>query len=430
MIELRKLYNTACEAVQRAADAIEKADTSADMPALRTALDTAVAEATRCQQNLEASQVRAQFKPLASEPVKPSDPTHLGMGEKDLRGYSLVRAIRAAATGDWSQAGLEREASDEVAKQLNRSPQGFFVPTDVLVEKRDMVKGTGIHGGFLVETDLRSESFIDMLRNRMVVRQAGATVLSGLVGDVLIPRQTGGATAFWVAESGAPTETRQSVDQVALNPKTVGAFTDISRKLMLQASLDVESFVRRDLATVIALAIDLAALHGTGVANQPRGIASTAGVGAVVGGANGAVPTWAHVVGLETAVAIANADVANLAYITNARVRGRMKQTQKLATTDSVMLWDANASPLNGYPAHVTNQVASDLVRGTGTGLSAIFFGNWSDLLIGHWGTLDVLVDPYTGGTAGTVRVIALQDVDVAVRLPASFAVMLDAITT
>ncbi len=107
-----------------------------------------------------------------------------------------------------------------------------------------------------------------------------------------------------------------------------------------------------------------------------------------------------------------------------------MKQTQKLATTDSVMLWETNVSPLNGYPAHVTNQVASDLTRGTGTGLSAIFFGNWSDLLIGHWGTLDILVDPYTGGTAGTVRVIALQDVDVAVRQPASFSVMLDAITT
>ncbi len=94
------------------------------------------------------------------------------------------------------------------------------------------------------------------------------------------------------------------------------------------------------------------------------------------------------------------------------------------------MLWDANASPLNGYPVHVTNQVASNLTRGSGTGLSAVFFGNWSDLIIGQWGTLDILVDPYTGGTAGSVRVIVAQDVDVAVRHPASFAVMLDAITT
>ncbi|MBT9156750.1 MAG: hypothetical protein DDT37_01738 [Firmicutes bacterium] len=427
MSELRKLYNTACEAVQTAADAIEKASASADMAPLRAALDTAVAEATRCRSNLEAAQVRTQFKAIS---FKLAAPTTLGMSDKDLRGYSLIRAIRAASTGDWSQAELEREASDAVAKMVNRSPQGFFVPTDVLIEKRDLTKGVFVQGGALVETDLRAESFIDMLRNRMVVRQAGATVLSGLVGDVAIPRQTGGATAFWVAESGAPAETRQSVDQVALSPKTVGAFTDISRKLLLQSSIDVDRFVRSDLATVIALAIDLAALHGTGVANQPRGIASTAGIGVVIGGANGAVPSWAHVVGLETAVAIPNADVGSLAYITNARVRGRMKTTQKVATTDSVMLWETNVSPLNGYPAHVTNQVASDLTRGTGSGLSAIFFGNWADLIIGHWGTLDVLVDPYTGGAAGTVRVIALQDVDIVVRQPASFSAMLDAITT
>ncbi|MBT9154932.1 MAG: hypothetical protein DDT39_01618 [Firmicutes bacterium] len=199
---------------------------------------------------------------------------------------------------------------------------------------------------------------------------------------------------------------------------------------MLQSSIDVDNFVRSDLATVLALAIDLAALHGTGVANQPRGIANTTGIGVVIGGVNGAVPTWANVVGLETAAAILNADVGSLSYITNARVRGRMKTTQKVATTDSVMLWETNVSPLNGYPVHVTNQVRSDLTRGTGTGLSAIFFGNWADLLIGQWGTLDILVDPYTGGTSGTVRVIALQDVDVAVRQPASFSAMLDAITT
>ncbi|MBT9156870.1 MAG: hypothetical protein DDT37_01861 [Firmicutes bacterium] len=190
MSELRKLYDTACDAVQIAADAIEKADASADMALLRTTLDVAITEATRLRANMEAAQVRTQFMPIASEPAKQADPTKLGMSDTDLRGYSLIRAIRAAATGDWSQAGLERDASDEIAKRLNRSPQGFFVPTDVLIEKRDMVKGTSIHGGFLVETDLRPESFIDMLRNRMIVRQAGATVLSGLVGRSYCPKRT------------------------------------------------------------------------------------------------------------------------------------------------------------------------------------------------------------------------------------------------
>ena len=429
-MNLLEMYNRACAAVQVAAEAIEKAEVGADVGVLKNALDAAVTEATRCRANLDAAQaatqMRAQFMPIAAEMAKPNDPTLLDMDGKDVRAYSLVRAIHAASINNWSGAGLEREASHEVAKRLGRSPQGFFVPLDVQTEKRVVLDS--IQGRPTIATELLTQNFIDLLRNRMMVHAAGATVMSGLVGDVAIPRQTGGATAFWVAEGGAPTVTRQTTDQVALNPKTVGAFTDISRKLLNQASLDVEAFVRTDLATVLALAIDFAALHGTGASNQPRGIANTAGIGAVVGGANGLAPNWAHIVGLETEVAIDNADVGSLSYVTNARVRGRLRTTSK-AGTDPIMVWEGNTEPVNGYRAFVTNQVRSDLVRGSGTNLSAIFFGNWSDLIIGQWGTLDVLVDPFTGGTSGTVRVIALQDVDVAVRQPMSFAAMLDAIT-
>lgn len=429
-MNLREMYAAACAAVQSAADAIERAEAGADMGVLKNTLDVAVTEATRCKANLEmaesAAQARAHFKPIAAEAAKPSDPTLIGMDNKDVRRYSLTRAIMASAAKDWRGAELEREASEEVAKQLGRSPQGFFVPSDVQTEKRVVLDSTG--GRPTIATELLAQSFIDLLRNRMMVRAAGATVLNGLVGDVAIPRQTGGATAFWVAEGGAPTVTRQTVDQVTLNPKTVGAFTDISRRLLGQSSLDVENFVRTDLATVLALAIDFAALHGTGASNQPRGIANTAGIGAVIGGVNGLAPNWAHIVNLETEVAIDNADIGTMSYMTNARVRGQLKTTSK-AGTEAVMVWGENAEPLNGYRAFVTNQVRSDLTRGTGTNLSAIFFGNWADLIIGQWGTLDILVDPYTGGTSGTVRVIALQDVDVAVRQPMSFAAMLDAIT-
>ncbi len=352
----------------------------------------------------------------------------IGMSEGEVRRYSLLRAIRAAASNDWSQAGLELEASRVVAQRVGRPPQGFYVPYD-WAEARDLVKGTSSAGGYLVSTDLLAQSFVDLLRNRMVVRAAGATVLSGLVGDVAIPKQTGGATAYWVAEGGAPTESQQTVAQVAMTPKTVGAYTDISRKLLLQASIDVEAFVRRDLATVVALALDYAALHGTGTSNQPAGIAATSGIGLVDGGANGAAPTWAHVVQLETEVAVDNADIGSLAYITNAKVRGKLKQTEKASGT-GLWVWTEGNTPVNGYPAYVTNQVRSDLTDGTGTNLSAIFFGNWADLILGMWGVLDVLVDPYTGGTSGTVRVVVLQDVDIAVRHAESFSAMLDAITS
>lgn len=359
------------------------------------------------------------------------DDGNIGMTEADLRRYSLVRAIGAAASGDWRGAEMEREASEAVAKRTGRAPTGFFVPSDV--QKRDLLVGTPSAGGYTVGTDLLSQSFVDLLRNRMMVRAAGATVLAGLTGNVAIPTQTGGATAYWVAENGAPTESQETVGQVALAPKTVGAFTDFSRKLLKQSSLDVEALVRNDLANVLALAIDAAALHGSGSGNQPTGIAATSGIGSVAGGTNGLAPAWSHVVALETEVAVDNADVGRLAYMSNAKVRGKLKGTPRTVTYGDIMIWEPNAgnTPVNGYPCYVTNQVSSTLTKGSSSGVcSAIFFGNWGDLLIGMWGGLDILVDPYTGGTAGTIRVVALQDVDVAVRHAESFAAMLDALTT
>jgi HK97 family phage major capsid protein len=379
-------------------------------------------------ENLEQAAGRAGERQLVTD-------GQIGMSRDELRRYSIVRAINAAASQDWRNAQLEREASEATAKRMGRSAQGFWVPQDVLAaEQRDMVAGTPSAGGYLVSTDLLAQSFIELLRNRMMVRAAGATVLAGLVGDVAIPKQTGGATAYWVGESTAPTEGAQTLGQVALSPKTVGAWTDISRKLLKQSSVDVEAFVRNDLTSVLGLAIDSSALHGPGTGNAPTGIAATSGIGDVAGGTDGLAPTWAHMVALETAVAVDNADLGRLAYMSNAKVRGKLKSTPRTATYGDIMIWEPTSgnTPVNGYPFHVTNQVSSTLTKGSGTGVgvcSAIFFGNWADLIIGMWGGLDILVDPYTGGTAGTVRVIALQDVDVAVRHAESFAAMLDALT-
>lgn len=423
-------YNEACKRVNAAAEAIRTAPDSADLEPLEAEFRAAESEAKRCLANLEREEELAEVsKRFQPKPV--SNPNLLGMDSKEVRAYSLLRAINAAVKNDWRGAELEREASEEIAKRMGRTPEGFFVPLEVQSMKRDLVVGTDGSGGYLVSTDLKPQSFIEMQRNKMMVKEAGAIVLGGLVGDVAIPRQTAGATFYWVGESGAPTESQQTVDQVTLTPHTGGAYTDISRKLLKQSSVDVENFVINDLAAVCARGIDLAALHGTNANDQPCGIAATTGIGSVVGGENGAAPTWANIVGLETEVAVDNADVGSLAYMTNAKVRGKLKSTLITATYGEDFIWDRRAgnTPLNGYPCYVTNQVSSTLTKGNQSLSSAIFFGNWADLVIGQWGTLDILVDPYTGSTSGTVRVVALQDVDVAVRHAASFAAMLDALT-
>lgn len=355
----------------------------------------------------------------------------LGMSEREVKQFSFSRAINALAnpTDQRAQkaAAFEFEASRAACEKMGKETRGILVPADVL--KRDLTAAVSTAGGATIQTTLMSESFIELLRNRAYMMQMG-TVMSGLNGNIAIPRQTGGATAYWVAEAVAPTESQQAFDQVTMTPKTLGAYTDFSRKLMVQSSIDVESFIRRDLATVLAIEIDRAALHGSGTGNQPVGIAATAGIGSVAGGANGAAPTWANIIGLETEVAVDNADIGSLAYVTNAKVRGKLKGTEK-ATSTGMFVWGENTTPLNGYNAVVTNQVASNLVKGTsGAICSAIFFGNWADLVIGMWGGLDLLVDPYTSSTTGTVRVVALQDIDIAVRHPESFAAMLDALTT
>lgn len=401
--------------------------------------------------------------------AKVADSPDIGLNDKERKSYSFVRLMNylanptdrraqeaAAFEIECGNAALQRSPI-ETEKAGLRGAVGR-IPSDVLRspiadiggdyvnavtravlarmgakgwEQRDLVVGTATAGGHTVATDLLASSFIELLTNAMILMSLGTTMLRDLNGNVAIPRQTGGATAYWLAENGAPTESQQAFDQVTLTPKTVGAFTDYSRLLLLQSSMDVEGFVRMDIARTLALAIDLAGINGSGSSNQPRGVINTVGIGSVAGGTNGLAPTWDHVVDLETAVANPNALLGRPGYLTNSKVRGKLKRTQMFGSTNGMPVWERGPQPLNGYDAAVSNQVPSTLTKGSASGIcSAILFGNWADLLIGMWGGLDILVDPYTGGNAGTVRIVGLQSVDVAVRHPESFSAMLDALTT
>jgi HK97 family phage major capsid protein/HK97 family phage prohead protease len=367
-----------------------------------------------------------------AKPVAVGD-ADIGMNDNEIRQYSFVRLINALAnpTNRAAQqaAAYEFDVSSAAAERAGKDPEGVMIPSDVLRAKRDLTVGTATAGGHTVSTDLLADSFIDRLENAMAVRQAGATMLTGLVGNVAIPRQTSGATAYWVAESGSPTESAAAFDQVTMSPKTVGAFSDISRKLLLQSSIDIENFVRNDLALRLALAIDLAAINGSGASNQPTGILNTSGIGDVAGGTNGLAPTWAHIVNIKKEVAKDNAMMGSLGWLLNSDTVGKLQTVEKASSTAQFILGD-DASRLAGYPVYETNQVPNTLDKGTSTGVcSALIFGNWADLLIGMWGGLDINVDTSTGSTSGTVRVVALQDVDIAVRHAQSFSAMLDALT-
>jgi HK97 family phage major capsid protein/HK97 family phage prohead protease len=345
---------------------------------------------------------------IPQEPVTMSA-ADLGMSEKEARSFSFLRAINylsnPADRSAREAAAFEIEASEAAAAKLGRQSRGITIPQDVL--RRDLNVGAATAGGNLVATDLDAGSFIDLLRNASALDQAGATVLTGLTGNVAIPRQSGAATAYWVAESGAPTESQQTVDQVSLTPKTVAAYTDYSRRLMIQSSIDVENMVRNDLARVLALKIDLAGLYGTGSNGEPLGLKLTTGIGTENFAA--AAPTFAEVVALESDVATANALLGSPVYLMNAAMRGSLKTTSK-DTGSGMFIMDGNE--VNGYRGVLSNQVAS----------GDLWFGNFADLIIGYFSGLDIMVDPYSNSTSGTVRVVAMQDVDIAVRHPESFS--------
>lgn len=380
------------------------------------------------QRGLTVDQFQGELiRHLATKPKPTAD---IGMTDQEVRRFSVVRALHALANpldaNARSAAAFEFEASAAAAQKMGKQARGLMLPYDV-VRASDLVKGTASKGGNLVATELLSGSFIDLLRNAMVINNMGAVTLSGLVGDIAIPKQTGAATAYWVAEDGSPTQSGQTIGQVLMSPKTVGAFTDISRKLLLQSSIDVEGMVQNDLATVLGLAIQQAGL--VHAADRPKGIlGGHVATPTVVGGTNGAAPTWEHIVGLETAVSVANADVGTLAYLTNAKVRGKLKTTSKVSGQNG-FIWENGDTPLNGYRCAVTNAMPSNLTKGTANNCSASIFGNWADLVIGMWGSLDLTVDTTTLGTSGAVRVIALQDVDIAVRNAESFATFADILT-
>lgn len=345
---------------------------------------------------------------------KPLDTQDVGLTAKEVRKFSLMTAIRAMANPTdrraQEEARFEFEASAAAQRANGTEARGLMIPTDVLRtwSKRDL---NTTDDSALVAQDYRGGDFIDVLRNASSVMQAGATMLSGLKGNVTIPKKTAASSAGWIStEGGAASESEFSDGSVTMTPRTLGAFTDLTRLMMMQSSLDIEALVRDDLSRAIALAIDLGALQGSGSSGQPTGIKNVSGVNKPSSFA-AVNPTFAEVVALETYVAEDNALLGNLAYILPAGMYGALKTTAK-ASGQGLFVVEQPGNTINGYRAIVSNQVTS----------GDLFFGNFADLLIGMYGGLDILVDPYTASSSGNVRIRALQTVDVAVRNAVSFA--------
>ena len=356
-----------------------------------------------------------QFRGVLLDNISNGEPlevsSDVGMTKEEVREFSLVKAIRAMANPAdrkaQEEAAFEFECSAEAARQYGKDAQGIMLPAEVLRNwgKRDI---NSSDDSTLIAEDYRGGDFIDVLRNESSVMQAGATMLRGLQGNVVIPKKTAASSAGWIATEGAAAgESEFTSGSVTMSPKVIGAFTDATRLLLQQSSLDVENLIRDDLTKSIATAIDLGALAGSGSSGQPTGIANTSGINTTTFAA--ANPTWAEIVAMESAVANDNALNGSLAYICRPADFGTLKTTEKATGTAQFVVSPDNN--MNGYNVIRSNQVTS----------GDFYFGNFADLLIGMYGGLDITVDPYALSTSGGVRIVALQTVDVAVRHAVSF---------
>jgi len=386
---------------------------------------------------------------ISAKPVETVKPVE--MDQRDATRFNITAGIRAALSGDWSsyEAGLVREMSAEVQKSMGRSPsaeRAFFIPFSALTRATYVTSGATT-GGNLVQTDLLDQDFIEFLRNRSVMLAAGVRTMPGLQGNVAIPRRSGVASTYYLSsQTTAITQSESTFDQVTLSPKNLAALSKYSRQTLLQSTPGIEQLVRTDLIDGINVAMDLGILNGSGASGQPTGIMGTSGIGSVAIGTNGGAITMNALVDLETELSVDNVvvDRNTVSYITNAKVMGNLKKLRAggSTTTDGPFLVNDNLvaigrggtpSVVNGYPIYVTNQVPSNLTKGTSSGVcSAVVIGDYSQAMVGLWGNgLEITVGEDSDDfSKALTSVRGIVTYDVAVRDPKAFAAVLDVTTS
>lgn len=381
------------------------------------------------RKKLPAETMLAQFRRYVLDNLPRHEPISAPHIQTDARyNYSVTRAIAAQVTGDWKRAGFELEIARELANRLGRQAEGFYVPTAALSE-RATITSAGVPEMF--GTEHLGGMFIEALKPFAAVMSLSPTVISGLTKDAHVPKQGTGSHSEWVGENTAPTDSAPTSDAVSLAYHQLSTTEIWSRKVAIQADPAFESITRKDMLREIGVAVDRAAIMGSGIGAEPLGILGTAGVGSVAFGTDGGAPTWSKMLEFLEAVEVANIVGNNMAFLTNHRVKRKLMTTERsTGGTAKFIVDDENAEMLAGYRAAYSGNVPADGTKGSGTDLSAMIFGNWSDLLIGQFGALDIIVDPYTESAKGNVRLTIHSSWDIAVRHPESFAVATDIDTT
>ena len=415
--DIAKLYERAAKYGVSADKVTSLVGDNEDIDAARAGLDSLVI----AKQDKDNEGLRAEVKEVkerkAEKPAAPEakDPGPIGGSREEeakvTKRYSVLNVLRHASGDKSVDIGFEREINDECRKADMGSRQGgnFIIPHAVLGNTRDFtVSGTSSAS---VSTDLHAGDFIDLLRTRIAIGEAGVKFMTGLVGDVAIPKMTAGSTGYWVAENGAITESQPTLGQVTGSPNTCGVMTDISRRLLLQSTPDAEALVRDELVARIARTVQIAVFQGTGADGQPSAITNASGINnpaiAVAG-----TPTYAEILAFRGAIMADNAEQDGQKWIGTAEVWEKLAATKKDAGSGDFVL-----------NSETDRMLGRDYLTTEDVGANSLFFGAWNSVCVGVWGAgIDLNLDTATLSSSGGLRIVGLQDVDVMVRLGQALA--------
>ena len=344
--------------------------------------------------------------------------------EDEKQKFSFSNAFYAIASGDWKNAGFEAEVFK------NTSPDA--------VSTRVMGTSPASAGGYIVPVQVATE-IIELLRAQTVVDQMGATVLLGLNEIIQLPKQSGGATAYWVTENVDDiTETDVSVGMLEMRPRNIACLSTFSRVLMKMSNPSIESMLRADFTKAISLEVDYAAMFGSGVEGEPKGIANFTGINTHAMGTDGGFWDFTAAKEMEGELEDDNALTGSLGYVMHPKVKRKL-QTYRIAqfSGDTEGPWltlpmsNAMLERNLDYKFKTSTQILTTATKGDGTNLSSVIFGNWMELLIGYWGGIEIDASMHAGDSfkKNQIQLRANLLMDTGVRHAESFCLCSDAET-
>ena len=317
------------------------------------------------------------------------------------RKYSLLNVCRALA-GEQVDIGLEREMSQELGRQRGRTPKGMIIPFNALSQRDLSVSGTS---SATVATILDSANFIDLLRTKYTIGQAGVTFMPGMVGNLSIPKMTAGATAYHVAEAGDITESTPTLDVVSGSPHTIGAIVDVTRRMLEQSTPEIENLVRREIEERLFRGVQVAVFAGSGADGQPSAITNATGINNPSISSAG-TPTYAELLSFPGGIMADNAESDGQKWIGTAEVWAKLAATATNGTGSPLAL-DPFTNKMLGRDFLTTEDVPAN----------SLWYGNWSSVVIPFWGNgVEIASDPAKLFASGGLTLRALLDYDVMVR--------------